>query len=285
MKKIVNVVLTSENIQKCNRALETMPKENTVVVCNTLDTDYRKELNSSLIARNYQIVHTESDGTPSTGKQSVIDWFNKTDYDYLVMIDGDDFFITGGYKRLEKIISLNEPDVLALVGENILVPSGISNWKDFEFDNIDNMNMPGAKRSIEMKMCFEFFRKTSGFEGYWFHRVMSMSKKATQNFEYAHEIFGLEDLVAQIDLKLNLDLHYFYLLDTEMMIYDKTDDGGVIHTMLTSDTQDFYSKIFGMYTHDQINTCITRPVTSLVLDPEHSKRWIYKDVIKKLKHQ
>lgn len=108
-------VLVSYSIRSFKKCIHHIPKEDLVVVINTRFSEYLIPLENYCIDNNITYHVTESDGTPATGKNSVIELFLESDNDHMMMIDGDDFITPYGvyyYKRLA--FSESPPDVVAL---------------------------------------------------------------------------------------------------------------------------------------------------------------------------
>mgnify|MGYP001567394604 FL=1 len=95
--------------------------EDAVVVINSLDEDYIEAAKKFCIENKIEYYITESNGTPSKGKNSVLDIFEESKNDYCVMIDGDDVLTPHGvwmYKQLAK--SKTPPDAVCLINQNSL---------------------------------------------------------------------------------------------------------------------------------------------------------------------
>jgi len=129
MAKLKYYALCSKNINAAKRHLARIPKEDLVIVINTLlDTDERWAFHNQTVAwceaEGIEHYVTESDGTPSTGKNSVFDLFLASDNDYMVLVDGDDFITPHGLVVYDMIAqSDNPPDAVALEYQYGLVPN------------------------------------------------------------------------------------------------------------------------------------------------------------------
>lgn len=115
-------VLTSGNLQALKRhndpEFSNILKKDTVIVINSLDESYVQEATEYCKAENLEHYITESNGTPSKGKNSVFDIFLASDNDYCVLIDGDDFLTPHGvwmYKHLEELET--PPDAVCLINQ------------------------------------------------------------------------------------------------------------------------------------------------------------------------
>lgn len=118
-------ILWSDDLGYLVRHFENHSKDDTEVVINTLD-DYQRT-NAVNWCNHMGVTHhvTESDGTPATGKNSVLKIFLESDNDYMVQIDGDDYLTPHGiylYKELAKHPS--PPDMVALYKQVAVMPEG-----------------------------------------------------------------------------------------------------------------------------------------------------------------
>ena len=91
-------ILTSRDIERLGWIEQVIPQRETVVVINSLDPDYGAVASKWCEERGYEHHITESDGTPATGKNSVIKLFLESGEDYMVAVDGDDVLTHYGYK-------------------------------------------------------------------------------------------------------------------------------------------------------------------------------------------
>lgn len=119
MTKILFSILTSGNIKKLKRAVKSLENQtidiskDILIVVNTLDKKYIKKV----ISEFPQAIVTESDGTPATGKNSVVSLWRNTfnDYTHYSITDGDDFlYINYAKVMYEQIEKDPTTDVIAL---------------------------------------------------------------------------------------------------------------------------------------------------------------------------
>ncbi len=115
MKNLLVGILTDRYPEKLERCIQSIDCQKInvgkVVVCNTLNTDYIPVAKEIAERYNWTFIVTESNGTCSKGKNSVLDYFATTDYDYLTLIDGDDYFEPKSLSILENVIAKHDPDV------------------------------------------------------------------------------------------------------------------------------------------------------------------------------
>lgn len=136
MAKLKYYVLTSKNLDCLKRhfseKFSNLPKNNTVVVINTLDEEYIKIAGSYCEEHNIEYYVTDSNGTPARGKNSVIDIFLNSDNEYMVQIDGDDYLTPHGvwmYNHLS--LSDSPPDAVFLWRQK---GWGTTFWKEEDDD-------------------------------------------------------------------------------------------------------------------------------------------------------
>jgi hypothetical protein len=115
MDKVKFYALVCRNMKAVTRHVKTIAKEDLVIVINSLDEDFVSDASTYCAKNEIEYYITASDGTPSKGKNSVLDLFADSENDYMVLVDGDDFITPHGYwtyKELAK--SPKAPDVVAL---------------------------------------------------------------------------------------------------------------------------------------------------------------------------
>ena len=124
MAKLKYYALCNRGMPATKRHLARIPKEDLVIVLNSQNAEYITEATDWCISESIEYYVTESDGTPSTGKNSVFDIFIASDNDYMVLVDGDDFITPHGLYVYDKIAqSDSPPDAVALEYQFGLVPN------------------------------------------------------------------------------------------------------------------------------------------------------------------
>tara|TARA_B100001250_G_scaffold383673_1_gene377817 strand:- start:1647 stop:2903 length:1257 start_codon:yes stop_codon:yes gene_type:complete len=93
-----------------------------IIVVNSLDTQYYQEVCNEFKSDDVEIVETESNGKPGKGHNSLFEIFRqKTNYDYLISIDGDDFLYPYALHQLEKCFEIKKKvDVVCIYGNDTL---------------------------------------------------------------------------------------------------------------------------------------------------------------------
>ena len=125
MAKLKYYALCCRNMHSTKRHLNYIPKEDLVIVLNSWTTEggeigevnaqYLIDAEAWCIAEGLEYYITPSDGTPSTGKNSVMSLFRESDNDYMVLVDGDDYLTPHGVWLYNQIAqSVSPPDAIAL---------------------------------------------------------------------------------------------------------------------------------------------------------------------------
>lgn len=93
-----------------------------ILVINSLDSQYYQEVCTEFKDIDVEIIETESNGKPGKGHNSLFEIFRqKTDFDYLISIDGDDFLYPYALYQLQKCFSIEENiDVVCIYGNDTI---------------------------------------------------------------------------------------------------------------------------------------------------------------------
>ena len=148
-------ILTSNHIKCLSRHFKLIPISEAVVVINSLDESYIDTAVSFCVEHRIEHYVTNSDGTPATGKNSVLKLFLESDNEYMVHIDGDDVITNYGldlYKRMSTWY--NSPDCLVLYRQLAVKKSGRGDWyvHYFPFDKSSIEQQSAGKQ--EIAECF-----------------------------------------------------------------------------------------------------------------------------------
>lgn len=108
-------ILVSRNLEKVRRHWKHIPKDKLVFIINTLDKEFEKQCSQLLHIKEIEYHITESNGTPAKGKNELLKIFEKSDNDYCVQVDGDDFLTPYGVDLYEQIAQSGAaPDAICL---------------------------------------------------------------------------------------------------------------------------------------------------------------------------
>jgi cellulose synthase/poly-beta-1,6-N-acetylglucosamine synthase-like glycosyltransferase len=247
-------VLTDRYPKKLERCLKSIDGQGTtvgrVVVCNTLDLEHIPL--ASAIAEKYgwKFIVTESNGTCSKGKNSVLDYFATTDYDYLTLIDGDDYVEPNSLSILERVIDKYDPDVVGLIGSSAVVGDEripLSQWEiSDDWRTRTRERIESAKNARKLILLYERAKKLLEF-----NRFVVISKRCLEFFRFSENI-RISDIHLSLKLKhyVNQGLLKYIIIDSDnIYTYDGNDFGDFGH-FLTSDpnisTAVFWEELEGL---------------------------------------
>jgi cellulose synthase/poly-beta-1,6-N-acetylglucosamine synthase-like glycosyltransferase len=217
-------LLTSRDVEKLKRCIESVLPQTSdvVVVCNTLDFSFVEQARSVAEEYNVEFLVTESNGTPAKGKNSVLEYFNTTDYTHLMQIDGDDYIMPDAIEKINSIVEQNpEVDVIGITHNYMLFQGKEYTLRDF-FRSQEIYEFAGAVEKghqINLFSLGKFMASTLNF-----NRMVLYSKKATNSFKFDLEFYGSEDVVAYFELYYNPNINYV-LTDEHIYIYDMESGG------------------------------------------------------------
>ena len=108
-------ILTSRHIDFLKRHANTIPIKDQVVVINSLNDDYIDQASKYCRENSIEYYVTESDGTPATGKNSVMKVFLESDNEYMVQVDGDDTISEYGHQFYNSVAESEDPPDLIIL--------------------------------------------------------------------------------------------------------------------------------------------------------------------------
>lgn len=272
--KYLTVVLTSNDIYACERAVASFPETaNVVIVCNTQDKDYFNQLTKSHLAEKYVILKTESNGTPGRGKQSVYDYFLCSDYEYLIHIDGDDFLYPEGYDIICNYVDERSPDVLGLLGEDVMVDDKIfSDWRNLDLSTF--VQPSDIMDPVQVRQYFVDVFRLINQEYCPFHRIVCINKKAARLVQWNEQLSGTEDVLLSAQLKMlhiNRELEYHLIETPDVYLYRKLTDGGTSLDVLMSDPDVTREIFFKHFTEEDVNKLRNNWMHYTKIDEKSSK--------------
>lgn len=249
--KILFAVLTSGKPEKFKRCLQSVNSNSSpherVVVINTTDNDFASLAKTIAFDQGFPVTITESNGTPGHGKNSVLDYFRKTDHDYLVLIDGDDYLTPYAREDIDGYIMKYDFDVLSLGETNVLIPEGeitTSEWlQSRHFLRQIWKSVPRNELADIMKL-FDYL-KAFTVGGVPMNRPFMFSKKgATIRFD--EELLAAEDSLHNAVCRKREELEYVVVENMPIYVYDNT-ELGQFHNALRLGAKDFCDKLYGKF--------------------------------------
>jgi len=270
MKKFKYYILTSNDVNLLKRHISeewsNIAKENVVVVINTTSDDYEREAEKWCKDEGIEYHITESNGTPARGKNSVIELFLKSDNDYMVMVDGDDFITPHGTVFFSQLAKMDSPpDAItmrnqwgsmlkpeAFIGRDQVDSNGsfkVSYYRPFSIDDWDTF-LPELERTMALNLRLRFnmdydrsvkytkesvkyYEKQKIYsEPHEVHcRVTWLSRKAVEAHKFPENLVIGEDTIFYYKLKNDavngkLDFKVHNEVPVCTYVYDQVSNGG-----------------------------------------------------------
>lgn len=253
MKNLLVSVLTDRYPEKLERCLVSIDSQKTdvgrIVVCNTLNSDYVSVAQAIATKYGWQFIVTESNGTSSKGKNSVLDYFATTEYDYLTLIDGDDYYEPESLGILQRTIEKHDPDVVGLIGSSVVCDDRRISLDEWEASSAwAEKCKKDITPSNARKLLLLFSRATKLIK---FNRFVVISRRCLRFFRFSENI-RISDIHLSLKLKhyANQQLVKYILLDSDKVYtYDGNEFGCFAH-FLRSDpkqsTKIFWGELEGM---------------------------------------
>lgn len=238
MSKFLVGVLTTRDAEKARRCVNSVDCEDVdiVVIVNSPDPQYLQQVRES--CSGYTVIETECNGTPGKGKNSVLDYFIQHRYQYLLPIDGDDYYNKGAVKQIVRYVKILEPeylpDVFGDLKNSMTYKGEKTTWKEFA----DKMS--GSSFAARSKTNWKLLRTLNKFtnEVLPFNRFLLLSSHAAKNFRYNEILKAADDYLAIYELYSQTPaLNYFLIKNKEWYHYD-LDDGGTLHKFVSEDNEE-----------------------------------------------
>lgn len=209
-------ILTSGQLGKLQRAVEscTGKFQEITVVINTMNPYYRDSAMAWCQENCIDYVVTESNGTPSKGKNSMIQYLKSCEADYYFMLDGDDTVHEKVEQYLELYTTYYEPDILS-----VQIPDELS--AKMYADNCIGNRHYAELRDAQLRHATNF-------------RVVLANKKGLDYINYNEDLHTLEDIHLQFRLLQDQKtlwagkMYHAKASDSGVYIYDMTTRGNFI---------------------------------------------------------
>lgn len=279
MPKLLTAILTSEDLPRLERCIKSVVQD-CLVICNTTNSAFTSDAEKLCARYPVKFIATPSNGKLGKGKNSVLDQFLRTDYDYLFQIDGDDFVYPDAIKTVRKIINKSDFDVLALTESEVWDGKDlhrINEWITTDKfrgkinDILSKFDSDHLMKAIQnCKIGEDITDDQSGL-----HRVIVWSRMAAEKFRFDEDLM-VADSPGYLDLKL---MHLRGEIKLELTnaksiyIYDQT-----IQTAISS-----YDLLMDVakYTWNQEELSLTTDVFPDII--EIDEQYTYKERLKYIK--
>ncbi len=218
--KFLATILTSDDLEKLERAIKSVEGVDTLVVANSLDASYAQKAKEVADKYDCMFIETESNGTPGRGKQSVLDYFNTTQYDYLIPIDGDDYLTVGGVDKIIQHVKKTNCDLLTDIGNAMEDGKNVVEHL-FKVDMFKSKDWSVSEMKSWMRVAkaYDKFNMPSKMM-----RYLCLSKKCASSFKYRDDLAGSEDILSACEIYQNKNLKLETTTE-QIYIYD-FDNGG-----------------------------------------------------------
>lgn len=215
-------------VESCYNQIDYSIEYDVVLIINSLDVSFVESMIQYCQGRGVKYQITKSDGTASTGKNRVFEYFCNTDFTHLSQLDGDDFYYPTFIKQVERHLKkYPNTDVLSTIPcDSIVSTDGEGhgklnnglycsiwgcNFNDFRYylnfgrdPIVDNISIPN------------------------YARLILFSKKVCGNFRYDPEVLVGEDLKIHFDFLLAHQqdrISCWFTTASDMWIRDTTSFG------------------------------------------------------------
>ena len=230
--RILTTILTSRDIDKFQRCLKSvLSQTECLVICNTLNNDYAKQVETTCSTKPVRYIRTESTGWPSGGKQTVLDYFSQTDYDYLFLIEGDDFIYPNTIEILNNMVEKHHPiDILALTNQEVLMGE-LMTMKEWRSSKLFDDRMRPELEKLPVDTVRSFLENTQtaiDITGDGINRIVLYSKKGAK-IKYDINIKSGDDFVFGCEARLlheKGDITMYLTNCPELYVYDQNDKTG-----------------------------------------------------------
>lgn len=228
--KLLVCPLVSDDLYRAIRCIKScfLQKDHSInfdicVIINSLDSTFVNDISTYCDSKKINYYITKSDGTASTGKNSVFEYFNTTDFTHLTQLDGDDFFYPTYLKHIQRHLSkYPNTDALSTIPCDSLVSTYVEGHTDLEdgthtclwgsnymdFKNYLSMGRDPIVDNISLPN---------------YARLILYSKKISKNFRYDPEILVGEDLKIHFDFLMshqNDDISYWFTTASDIWVRD-----------------------------------------------------------------
>lgn len=210
-----------------------------VLIINTLDTNYYQEVIQEFKDINVDIIQTESNGKPGKGHNSCLQYFyNNKQYDYLIMIDGDDLIYPTFLSQISKaFLYKNDLDLLSIYGNDSLRCSYDSDISDIHIMNNFYLRLGHflPKNFHNSEWLINPFRSNIIKNGIiTIIRILLFSRKfinVNHNIEfYSEKCYILDDYIAYlnyIDNVLNKNMNSLIINSDGLYLYNNLNNNSV----------------------------------------------------------
>jgi hypothetical protein len=241
--KLLVTLLTSHDIRRFSRLVHTCTlveqvpnlEMYPVIVVNTLNEQYYREVLAADFP--YPVIRTESNGWPGKGKNSCQDIFLKSDADFLLQMDGDDFFYPSLAKSLSGILGRYKGslDVLGIHPADKVTGMSLDCGYQFNWSSSEYPTLYGTVWGISV--CWPSSLQPGPRRGDWWDEEMPVSQntifirsKKSCEHRYPEDIPNGEDSFLGCVLfaaHQRGELNYFVSMSSDFYCYDDITENSI----------------------------------------------------------
>jgi hypothetical protein len=254
--KIAMCPLVSRDLPKAIRATNSCRNQflteqfqvETVAIVNSKNQEFIDEFCSWCESEQVKYVITESNGTPSRGKNSVLQFLRDSDYDGVSMTDGDDLVYPTGALQIERHL-LHHPTTDVL----IVKPSDqVTNHESYGSVQIKEGNYAVCWGMNIVKLGYTYGPGKSEIfnSGHFAARNLGghvfYSKKVAQLVQYDEEQLLGEDLLLEFNLlKLHQERKICFWLSfaSDVQMLDRTEQESIQYTKNGTDGAQSFERL------------------------------------------
>ena len=198
------------------------------LIINTVDDSFIGQMVQYCEKNKVPYAVTKSDGTPSTGKNSVFEYFMTKDFTHLSQLDGDDFYYPTFLQQVERHLKkYPNTDAMATCPCDSIYPRNNGNDSQLSSGNFGclwGMNYVDYRGN----MIFGKDPLVDGISNPNYARLVLFSRKAAESYRYDPEVIVGEDLKIHYDFlwgHQNDEFSYWFTSASDMWVRDGTSFG------------------------------------------------------------
>ena len=217
MNEYVLYILCSDNkpnkfIERCIKSIDT--EINVVIMMNSNDEFHIDRVKQLANQNKLLFASSESTGYPGTGRNTCIDHFGNTDYDYMIQIDCDDNFFPNSLTTIKN--NIKGKDCVLLRFDYIRAKTSI-----LPFQTLDDYSIKASIVFSTYNRVIEYFK--------YLYRPCAFSKKIiSSNFRY-EDLYGVwDDFQSSRDVLNNLSLEISFIDMLDNFNYTHLEEKGAM---------------------------------------------------------
>jgi len=284
--KLLLALLTNHDLPKLNRLIRCVEnfwptKEleiNTIIVVNTLNPEYEKEVLEAHLP--YPVYITKSNGFPGKGKNACAEIFLESDCDYLCQFDGDDLLYPSYAQSMENHLKrFPSMDVLGVIPTDAAKSTPWTAGHEFMLGDLyatvwgislvrPNNRLAGPRRGYWVD---EYLPMSDNY-------IMLQSKKSAVYKQDEEEPVGEDALYCLELLRRHQEgeLQYFLTMSSDLYFVDRSTDNSIQKQYRQADTIDRWKKKAFSTVHPDRSSFDELPFIyiDLLMNHEEKEAWL-----------